>query len=147
MKTNSISTSIPKEKTVRGYTIKRMPLGQFLKATQLLQDLPTTIMQALFPDADASEVLNQLKDITRETLIALFVRALSTLPEHVLSLFAELSGIPSDQLNDDPNIGLDGLIELADAWVEVNGIENFIKAAGALVGKVRKMMTASGYKG
>lgn len=141
---SSITVSIPKSQTIRGYEIARMPIGQFLKATQLLQELPQTIMQSLFPNTDAQGVLTQLQSLTKDTLQELFIRAIGAIPEQVIRIFAELSGIPEQKLLDDPNVGLDGLAEMAGAWIEVNGIENFIKAAGALAEKVRKTKATSG---
>ena len=44
-------------------------------------------------------------------------------------LLAALTGIPEEQLLNDPGIGLDGLMEILNAWLEVNNIENFISAA------------------
>ena len=37
-------------------------------------------------------------------------------------------------------IGLDGLGEMAEAWLEVNGIENFIKTMGALGKRAQALM-------
>ena len=36
--------------------------------------------------------------------------------------------------------GLDGLGEMAEAWLEVNGIENFIKTMGALGKRAQALM-------
>ena len=43
--------------------------------------------------------------------------------------------------------GQDGLMELLDGWMELNGIENFIRAAGALRDKVRSITIRNGCKG
>lgn len=141
--TNSIETSIPKARKVRGYTIDRMPIGRFLQATQTLQDLPTDVLKRLFPEADGVDLLRELAGMTRESFQALVMRAVAVLPAYAVRLFAELSGIGEDKLLTDPHVGLDGLAEMAMAWVDVNGIENFTRAAGALADKVRRIRTGS----
>ena len=74
------------------------------------------------------------------TLQELFLRALAVLPGEMVRLFARLSGVEEQALLEDPRIGLDGLGEMAEAWLEVNGIENFIKTMGALGKRARALM-------
>ena len=138
-KVSSVDMSVPRGKVVRGYAIERMPIGRFLKATQMLEDAPEDVLKRLFPGAEAGDVLRQLKGLTKDGLQALFMRAMTVLPGYAVRLFAQLSGIDEDALLTDPNVGLDGLAEMAVAWAEVNGIENFTVAAGALLDKVRRM--------
>lgn len=143
---NSVNLSLPKAQKVRGYTIDRMPIGRFLRATQILQEIPGDLMRQLFPGVEAEDILHQLSSLTKDGLQALFTRALGVLPEYVVRLFAELSGIEEEKLLTDPVIGLDGLCEMLNVWIEVNGIENFIEAAGALWVKVRKTTAKDGSK-
>ena len=46
-----------------------------------------------------------------------------------------------------PNVGLDGLMEMIEAWMEVNNLENFIIAARTLARRVRAGMTGTGSNG
>ncbi len=132
---NSIDRSIPAPRRVRGYQIQRMPIGRFLSATRALSDLPMTLARALFPDADSA--LEELRTMTRADMETMAMRAFAVLPAEAVRIFAELSGIPEPDLLEDPNVGLDGLCEMTVAWLEVNGIENFIKTARTLTDKVR----------
>ena len=50
----------------------------------------------------------------------------------MVGLIAALTEIPEDTLRNDPQIGADGLLEIVDAFLEVNAAENFIRAAGRL---------------
>ena len=139
MKKDSISASLPTSKTVRGYEIKKMPLGAFLQASKTLQTLPEELMQAIYPGMGVEEIFKELGSLTKDTLITLIARAVVTLPEKVIHLFAELSRMDEDELVNDPNVGLDGLVELIDAWIEVNGIGNFTSALKLLVAKLQGM--------
>ncbi|MEG2531356.1 MAG: hypothetical protein RSA59_05910 [Raoultibacter sp.] len=138
MKFKQSNLSLPAQIRVRGYEIKRMPIGRFLAALQLLQDIPDVLMQAIFPDGDMEKALAQLKQLNGiEMLKTLFLRVIVALPEQVLPIVAQLLDVPTEDILDDPAIGLDGIAEMIGAWAEVNGIENFMKAANALKAKFR----------
>ncbi|MBE5801691.1 MAG: hypothetical protein E7319_05315 [Clostridiales bacterium] len=144
---DSLSMSLPRERMVRGYAIRRMPIGQYLRAAQTLRDWPEDVLPRLLPGLHPGNLLNRLRRLTAEEMQTLFQRALAILPGYAVSLFAALSGIEERALLEDEAIGLDGLMEMLEAWLHVNGIENFIKAAGALQDKVRSFKTGTGSKG
>ena len=137
---NSAALSLPKSRTVRGYEIRKMPIGAFLEACGVLEELPQTALRLLFPGKQEGDILTELAGLTREKLQALFLRAAAVLPREMVRLFAKLSGIEEKALLEDPRIGLDGLGEMAEAWMEVNGIEIFIRTMGALGAKARALM-------
>ncbi len=141
-KPTSISMSLPKSVTVRGYEIKKMPLGAFLQATEALQDLPLRLMAAAFPGEDLGGVLGHLKTLDKDGLVQLLLRGVAAVPAQVIPLFAQLSGIPQESLLQDEAVGLDGLMEMILAWIEVNGLENFMGSVRTLTGKLRALKPA-----
>lgn len=134
---NSIRASIPQEKRVRGYTIKRLPLGGYLSAMESVKDAPSRLLKELFPDQSAGEVLEKLRTIRPDEVRQLLAKLMTVAPEILLTLLAELTGIPYESLRDDPNIGLDGLAEILEAFFEVNKIENFLTALKPLTEKLQ----------
>lgn len=142
-KKNSVSLSLPEAHTVRGYQIKRMPIGVFLQAMRGLQDFPAKALDGIFPGMRLEEILASLKVCDTALIGQMIVRALGVVPDEAVALLANITGIPAKDLLTDENIGLDGLLEIIDAWIEVNGLENFMNAARALLAKV-KGMTAAG---
>lgn len=137
---NSATLSLPKSRAVRGYEIRKMPIGAFLEACSLLEELPGTALRLLFPEKKEGDILAELAGLDKDKLQELFLRALAVLPGEMVRLFARLSGVEEQALLEDPRIGLDGLGEMAEAWLEVNGIENFIKTMGALGKRARALM-------
>ena len=91
-------------------------------------------------------MLETLKHISSDTLLALVARALTVVPDRALALVAKLTGIPLNRLNNDANIGLDGLMEIVTAWMELNGIENFMRAARQLMDKAKASAASTGSK-
>ncbi len=138
MQHGSVALSLPGEKVIRGCTLRRMPIGQFLRAAQLLRQLPGEWLARLTHGADRLDA-DGLKE--RFLLLA------TELPRYAVELFAQLSGLEEKRLLEDEAIGLDGLMELVEGWLELNGIENFIKAAGALQVKVRSLAIPTGSSG
>lgn len=137
---NSATLSLTKSRTVRGYEIRKMPIGAFLEACSLLEELPGTALRLLFPEKQEGDILAELAGLDKDKLQELFLRALAVLPGEMVRLFAKLSGVEEQALLEDARIGLDGLGEMAEAWLEVNGIENFIKTMGALGKRARALM-------
>lgn len=143
---NSIDLSLPKDREVRGYTIKRAPLGAYLAAMTDINDAPKEMFAAVFPGMEMQEVLASFRTLTKDGLYQIIMRAISVLPGYVLRLVSKLTGIAEEKLKNDPAIGLDGLAEIMNAWLEVNGIENFLRALGPLWDKLRPM-TRTGSNG
>lgn len=134
---NSIRSSLPHEKYVRGYAIKRLPLGRYLSAMESVKDAPSRLLKELFPDLNAGQVLEKLRTIRPDEVRQLLSKLMTVAPEILLTLLAELTDIPYERLRDDPNIGLDGLAEILDALFEVNKMENFLQALKPLTEKAR----------
>ena len=141
----SVDLSLPKARKVRGYTIERMPIGRFLAATRRLDEVPGQVLRRLFPGAE--DAVRALASLDRAGLIGLCARALTVLPDEAVRVFAELAGLDEKALRDDPNVGLDGLLEMIEAWMEVNNLENFIGAARALWRRARAGRTGGGSNG
>ena len=135
---NSIDISLPRCVTVRGCEIRRMPLGKYLQAIRLLEAFPREMAEKLTPDGDISGVLETLKTLDRRKLIDLALKALDVAPAQAVRLISALTEIPEDRLVNDRRIGADGLMEIIDAWLEVNAAENFIRAAGRVRQKISR---------
>ena len=134
---NTVKLSLPESREVRGYEICRMPLGPMLGAIEKIQGLPGDLMTACFPGMDPKQILTQLKGFNAQMLLTIFGQALTVAPKHLIKVFSGLCGIPEKAFLTDPAIGLDGILEMVSAWIEVNGIENFLQAARPLMEKIK----------
>ena len=86
-------------------------------------------MRACFPGEDASQVLTRLSHIGPDGLTKLLERAMAVVPGEAVRLLSLLTGVSQEALLRDPDIGLDGLAEMLEAFWRLNGLENFTKAA------------------
>lgn len=146
MEKNSTKLSTMTGKNVRGYEVRRLPLGEYLRVLDAIREMPETITQACFPEMDAAQVLTQLKKIDKNTLTALILRMMGVVPAHAVKLLSMLTGVPEDALLNDPGIGLDGAAEMLEAFWALNGIENFIQAAERMAAQVKTLRAKTGSK-
>ena len=140
--------SIQHEVTVRGYVIKRMPIGAYVQAIEMLNTKQITedLMAALFPGMKIDAIFKYLKTIDTGKVSELLMRAFAVVPQYIAMLVSSITGVPEDKLMEDPEIGLDGLAEIIEAWVTINNIETFMKAAQNLLGKIMTQAANSGSK-
>ncbi len=136
---NSIDVSLPRSITVRGQEITKMPLGRYLQAIRLLESFPRQVAEALIPDTDVSAFLETLKTMDRAKLLDLALKALTVVPEQTVKLIAVLTEIPEETLLSDAAIGADGLLDIVNAWLEVNMAENFTQAARRLRSHISRL--------
>lgn len=153
MSDKSLKLSIPVSQEVCGYVIKKQPLGQYLKAIDLIKEMPMSLMNTIFPGQSGTDILTQITSINADMLVDILQNALIVLPDYVIKVVAQLTNIPYETLIEDENVGLDGLAQLWTAFWEVNKIEDFIKLLKkALVplkgslGKIPVMQQMSGSK-
>ena len=142
----SLRKSLPMTRRVRGYVVRRMPLGAFLSALGALEGLPGELMERVFPGKSLRQALLELRMMDAAGLGRLGAKVMAAAPELLLRAAQELTGISEDELRTDPALGVEGFVELLEAWAEVNGIENFIRTTGALARRARALV-GSGSRG
>lgn len=140
-KTDKSDLSLGKVEKVCGYEIKKMPIAPYLSAIQKLENLPADFMEKCFPGMNLQEILDNLTRIDQNGLSTLATNALMATPTYIIGLVADLTGIDKDKLLNDENIGLDGFIDIINAFIEVNRLGEFIHGAHALKAKLKKITT------
>ena len=135
---NTIRASVPKSKTIHGYEIKRMPLGAYLEALDMIKTAPAELLEILFPGQSASAAIAAMKRVTDDDILAMFGRFMAAVPRMAFEMIGKLTGIPSERLLNDPNIGLNGLMDICKAFLEVNEVENFLRGVPPVVERLKK---------
>lgn len=138
----SEALSLDTGKLVRGYEVRRLPIGGYLRALERLREAPEQLMEACFPGRDAAAVLGALAGADKGALVQVALRVLEVAPAFAVGLIAQVCGIPEERLLNDPGIGLDGLMEIIEAWAEVNGTANFLRRLQAMCGANLQAATA-----
>ena len=147
MNRDSAALSLKESEMVRGYEIRRLPLGEYLRALDALRQAPRTLLAACFPGEDAAQVLASLAKIDADGLGELMLRAMAVVPGEAVRLIAQLTGVPEEKLLGDPQIGLDGVAQMMEAFWRINGLGNFTQAARRAAAAVRAGIGRTGSSG
>ena len=147
MNRDSAALSLKESEMVRGYEIRRLPLGEYLRALDALRQAPRTLLAACFPGEDAAQVLAHLAKIDADGLGELMLRAMAVVPGEAVRLIAQLTGVPEEKLLGDPQIGLDGVAQMMEAFWRINGLGNFTQAARRAAAAVRAGIGRTGSSG
>ena len=144
---DSAALSLCQSETVRGYEIRRLPLGEYLRALDALRNAPKALLAACFPGEDAAQVLSKLSHIDADGLGKLLLRAMTVVPGEAVRLVGVLTGVPEERLLGDPQIGLDGMAQMLEAFWRINGLGNFTQAARRAAAAVRTGIGRTGSSG
>lgn len=139
--------SVPCSRLVRGYEIRRLPLGKYLQAMELIRTMPDTVMNACFPGMSTEDMLEKFKHINAKTLVELLITGMGTAGAQIVQLLAVTMEIDANALLADENVGLDGLAEMVQAFWELNRLENFILAVRTMGAQMHRAMTPDGRTG
>jgi hypothetical protein len=118
---SNIKKALPNTKIVQigeeQIEIKKLPLGKYAELMLALQNVPSSIMSDL-QGLDTND-----EDKMLQTMFGIFGKAWG----QILEILAIGSGLDKDRIENDPDIGLDGGIELFLAIYEVNNLDKVIK--------------------
>ncbi len=79
-KDKSLKISAPKEKTLYGVKIRKLPIAKYIKFLQTAEELPQLLVGKMFPNEDIKEITQYLKELDREKLPELLT---ILLPYHI----------------------------------------------------------------
>lgn len=137
----SLHMSAPPVQELYGVKIRKLPVGKYLQVLRTMEDLPQTLLSALFPEGGSMpEFLAKLEHLDRNGIIGLAMRLLTVLPEQFCRTVSDLLDIPSERLLDPDAPDALSLAELAEileaAW-KANDLTDFF-------GTVRRLLTPAG---
>jgi len=142
----SVQMSVPASRVVCGYEIKKMPLGAYLRATEELRTLPVDFLGLVLPSQGGDGLIAALSAGQSEAVQAVLAALLTAAPDAMLYLVSTLTGVDRGNLENDPNIGLTGIVEIINAWIEVNDLAGFIRGARDLAESIRRVVRSQQQK-
>lgn len=95
-KNKSTGMSLPKSKKVHGIEVKKVPVGTYLSAMRELEELPGAIINELFPSKTMVDIMDELTNLTNDSLIRIITRLLVVAPEYVVSTLALILGVDKE---------------------------------------------------
>ena len=137
--------SIPKNKTVHGIEIKKVPVGRYITAIKEMEELPSLIVQECFPGKSLEEILAAFQLVEQAQVISMVTKLLVIAPEHIVSACCSIVGM-------DPSDVMERLTpkELADVMKEfwtVNDLSDFFGDVWGLLKKALPTLLSTGSSG
>lgn len=127
MSNEKLQSIVGNEKKVvlgeREVIIKKLPLGQYSKILLAMKNMPTSVM---------SEFQN-LDTKNEEQFIPVLFGTFAEAWGQVLEIISIGSGLDKEVIENDPDIGLDGGIDLFVAIYEVNRLDKVMKSVKNLL--------------
>lgn len=131
----SVRKSIPRQKTVHGVVVRRLPIGAYLDAAESIRELPENLLGRLFPDMSPEEAYLQLKYLRTDTVMKIIGRGASALPDELLAFFGALLDISPDTIRN--KLTPSEFMDIACEFWEMNKLANFIKRVRGAVRALR----------
>ena len=140
---NKTTLSLPVERHVGKYAVKKMPIGAYLNALNRLQTMPEDFMKKVFPGKTPQGVLDEFKNINEESLVNLAMAFFVGIPTYAIGFISDLTGIPEEDIINDESIGIDGITEIIEVFIEVNGLGKCIQAVERIKATTKAMTIAT----
>lgn len=144
-KDKSLKISAPKEKTLYGVKIRKLPIAKYIRFLQTAEELPQLLVGKMFPNEDIMGIAQFLRDLDREKLPELLTKLMAVVPNELMSLLSELLDIPLERLTEDipEALSLSELLEIILEFWELNDMSGFFVTARQLAGKMKAATTGS----
>lgn len=124
-KKDMVELSNPLRKSIHGVEIRKQPIGKYLEAVKVLEDLPSIIINECFPGEDLEGILKKFSSIDEEFFFQLINSLLVIAPQQLFKIAATILECDYDYLINEvtPNEFLD----IVEAFWKLNDMENFLQ--------------------
>lgn len=141
----SLKISAPKEKTLYGVRIRKLPIAKYINFLRAAEELPQLLIGKIFPDSSIGGIIEYLKNLDKDKVFDLLTRLLAVVPEELMGLLSELLEIPKERLTEDTpsSLSLTELLEIISEFWELNDMSGFFVTARRLAGKMKAATTGS----
>lgn len=145
IKDKSLAISAPREKTIYGVTVRKLPIAKYIKLLRTAEELPQILTGKMFPEKNISEIAEYLKTLDKNNLPDLLSRLLTAVPEEIMYLLSELLDISKERLTEDVPDALSPaeLLEIISEFWELNDLSGFFATARRLAGRLKTANTGS----
>lgn len=142
-KNKSAEMSLPKPKMVHGIEIKKVPIGQYIRAMKEMEEIPRLIVEECFPDKSAADIIAMFTTIDQGVLIALIGKLLVVLPGHIVEALCSIIGIDVDTAMN--KLTPKELMDIVKEYWKMNDMSDFFGNVWGLI-KAKLPTLITGFK-
>jgi len=132
---SGVKKSLAKAKVVHGITIKRLAIGAYVSALEGIGELPTVLLEKLYPSLPFEQSLLLLKRIDARGALELICKAVRILPDEIFGFLSRLLDVPLNVIKDE--LTPKELMEILSEFWTINELSDFIRQAKAVVMSVK----------
>lgn len=131
MLNNIFKKSLPNEKIVHGYKIRRYPCGKYIEALNIIAELPTTLAKEIFPDKNIENIINDFTKIDEQMLGEILGKAIAVIPEKAFAIISAITDIPYEDFIE--KLSPKEVMDIMQAVWEVNDFASFFHQVKSVV--------------
>lgn len=123
IKNKSVDMSKPEERVVHGITVRKLPIGRYVKFLQTTNNLASFLLGDVFPGAEnVSGLIAEIMALDRAALFDVLGKLIVSVPDKVCTLAAELLDVDPDVVC---NLSPTELTDVLLAFEEKNDLSSF----------------------
>lgn len=139
----SAAMSLPETQTIHGVEIKKVPVGQYIRAMKQMEDLPRIIVEECFSGKSMADVIALMANANEAVVVSLLGKLLIVLPEHLVKALCSIIGLDVETALD--KLTPKELFDVVKAYWELNEMSDFFDNVSGLI-KAKLPTLISGYK-
>lgn len=138
----STDMTLPEVRVVHGIAIRKVPVGQYIRAMKQMEDLPRVIVEECFPGQSMADVLTMFTAVDEGVLVTLLGKLLVVLPEHLVDALCSIIGLDKEVVLN--NLTPKELLDVIQAYWAENDMSDFFKGVWGLIkAKLPTLITGS----
>jgi hypothetical protein len=130
-KKKSTDMSLPQAMRIHGIEIKKVPVGQYIKAMKEMEDLPRLLVEECFPGKSIADIIAILTSTDQAMLMALIGRLIIVLPSHIVEALCSIVGIPIETAME--NLTPKELKDVVKDFWKLNDLTDFFGSVWELI--------------
>lgn len=119
----SIKMTLPEEKAVHGFTVRKIMMGEYITAMKGAQELPQALLDECFDNLDVNQAMNVLLSGRHEEAVGILVKLLMKAPEPLIRILCGIMRIDAEEALQ--SLTPSEMLDVVKAFWELNNLDDF----------------------
>lgn len=120
---SSIKMTLPEERELYGFTVRKVTMGEYINAMKGAQELPEELLNECFESLDVNKAMNILISGGQEEAAEIAVKLIMKAPEPLIRILCGIMRIDAERALQE--LTPSEMAELAAAFWELNNLDSF----------------------
>lgn len=142
-KNKSIKMTLPQDKIIHGFTIRKVPMGEYIKALQDMQQIPDTLLNDYLGGLDLTDIILTFGGGDNSEILSMLANILIKSPEPLVKILCQIVRIDPEEAMQ--RLTPAEMVDVVKAFWELNDMTNFFKVVRGAV-KKQLLALSTGFK-